>query len=392
MTDDAHHPEPARAAVSRRDFARIAALAAPALLVGGQVRPLRGSIVVGAAGAPDYDDWIVIDALGFPGDPGPTLEPAFSPASMADIRASGITAVNTTVGTVGNGEQLFERAVASIAGWQRAIAESPEDLLAVRTAADVRTAKAGRRLGVILGFQDAAMLEGQLDRVDVFHDLGVKIIQLTYNRRNELGDGSIEPDNGGLTSFGREVVTRMNELGIMVDLSHCGHQTTDDGIRASSRPVAITHSGCHALAGMPRNKPDATLRLLAEHGGVVGIYLMPFLRETGQPMGEDVVRHIERAIDLCGEDHVGIGTDGGFGTVELTPEYIAAHKADIAARRAAGISAPGEVEDVYTFIPDLNSPRRFETLGRMLAARGHSQSRIEKILGGNFLRLMQEVW
>ncbi len=394
MTHDEIETVVSGCAMSRRNFTKTAALAVPALALG---RPLVSSepevpAHVRGSPLPDYDEWIVIDALGFPGNPGTRLDPSFSAMSLADIRASGITAVNTTVGTVGNGDDLFEKAVASVARWQQAMAEYTDDLLGVRSVADIAEAKTSDRLGIILGFQDAAMLEGMVDRVDVFHDLGVKIIQLTYNRRNELGDGSIEPENRGLTDIGRESVARMNEIGVMVDLSHCGHRTTDEAIRASARPVAVTHSGCHALSAMPRNKPDETLRLLAERGGVVGIYLMPFLREQGQPMAEDVIRHIEHALQVCGEDHVGIGTDGGFGTIDLTPEYVAAHKADVAARRAAGISAPGETDDVYTFIPDLNAPRRFELLGDMLAARGHESTRIEKILGGNFLRLMEEVW
>ena len=397
---------PTSGSMSRRSFARLAALSGPALALGPRsavaqstdgVRPATPP-AAGSQASPvhaqalEYDQWTIIDALGFPGDAGTRLSPQFSLESLADIRASGITAVNTTVGTVGTGEDLFEQAVASVASWQRALTEHPDTLMAVRTVADIAEAKASGRLGVILGFQDSAMFEGELDRIDVFHDLGVKVIQLTYNRRNELGDGSIEAENLGLTDFGREAVSRMNELGVLVDLSHCGHRTTDEGIDASTRPVAITHSGCYALAAMPRNKPDATLRTLAEQGGVVGIYLMPFLRESGQPMAEDVIAHIEHALDVCGEDHVGIGTDGGFGTVELTPEYVAAHRADVAARRAAGISAPGENDDVYTFIPDLNTPRRFEQLGSMLLNRGHDSARVEKILGGNFLRLMDEVW
>lgn len=402
-----------RRIVSRREFTRTAVLGLPALSglaatkrpgpSGALASPVAARSDTGSGGAGvdpaavnpaavDYDDWTVIDALGFPGDRAPDRAPRFSAGALADIRASGVTAVNTTVGTVGGGEDLFERTVASVGQWQRAIRDHAADLLAVRTTDDIRAAKRSGRLGIILGFQDAAMLEGRIDRVDVFHDLGVKVIQLTYNRRNELGFGSIEAEDRGLTAFGREVVARMNDLGVLVDLSHCGHRTTEDGIRASAAPVAITHTGCHALAALPRNKPDRVLRLLAERGGVVGIYFMPFLREAGQPMAEDVIRHLERALDLCGEDHVGIGTDGGFGTLELTREYIAAHKADVAARRAAGISAPGETDDVYTYVPDLNSPRRLETLAAMLAARGHSSARIEKILGGNFLRLTAEVW
>jgi membrane dipeptidase len=184
----------------------------------------------------------------------------------------------------------------------------------------------------------------------------------------------------------------MNELGVLVDLSHCGHRTTLDGIAASKQPVAITHAGCAAVADLPRNKTDEELRNLARKGGVVGIYFMPFLRTQGQPMAADLIRHIEHAVDVCGEDHVGIGTDGGISAVELTPEYVKRFHEDVANRRRQGISAPGESEDVYTFIPDLNTPRRFETLAGMLRERGHSEARVEKILGGNFARLFREVW
>ena len=125
---------------------------------------------------------------------------------------------------------------------------------------------------------------------------------------------------------------------------------------------------------------------------MVGIYLMPFLRTQGQPMAADLIRHVEHAVDVCGEDHVGIGTDGMVSGVELTPEYVKRHHEDIANRRRLGISAPGEEDDVYTFIPDLNTPRRFETLGGLLLARGHSEKRVAKILGGNFARLFREAW
>ena len=378
-----------RVPMTRRSFTRLALVAVPALPAWLARRPSKA---LAAPQARSYDDWIVIDALGGPGERVGAMGGRLSEQAWADVRDSGITAVNLTVGTVGNGDGLFEASVRSVAEWQRTIAEHPRHLISVRTADDIRTAKATGRLGIIFGFQDGAMLEGELDRVDLFHDMGVKILQLTYNRRNELGDGSLEPDNRGLTDFGREVVERMNGLGVLVDLSHSGQRTTDDGIRASSVPVSITHSGCRTLADLPRNKTDATLRLLADNGGVVGIYLMPFLLEQGQPHAEDVIRHLECALDVCGEDHVGIGTDGRISGLELTPEYMEQHRRDVEDRRARGISAPGETDDVYTYVPELNTPRRFETLGDMLSARGHSTSRIEKVLGGNFMRLMEEVW
>jgi membrane dipeptidase len=257
---------------------------------------------------------------------------------------------------------------------------------------DIEAAKAGRRLGIIYGFQDAAMLEGQVERLTQFHNLGVRIIQLTYNTRNELGDGALEPDNRGLTEFGRAAVERMNELGILIDLSHCGARTTADAIDVSRRPVAITHAGCAALAQNSRNKTDEMLKQLANRGGLFGVNLMPFLRENGQAYAADVIRHIEHAWNVSGEEHVGIGTDGFIGAVHLTPEYRQQLKEELNRRRAAGISAPGETEDVVPLIPDLNEPRRLERLGSLLHQRGHSARRIEKLLGANFLRVAREAW
>jgi membrane dipeptidase len=231
-----------------------------------------------------------------------------------------------------------------------------------------------------------------LDRFDEFHDFGVRIVQLTYNRRNLMGDGCLEPGNAGLSKLGRAMVEKMNERGVLLDLSHCGQRTTREGIEASNRPVAITHSGCLALAAdMPRNKRDEELRLLAERGGVIGIYIMPYLRSTGQVMADDVARHIDYAVKLCGEEHVGIGTDGTVSAVDATPEFKKQFAEQIAERQKRGISAPGERADSFTFAPDLNMPRRFEKIAWLLSQRGYADARIEKILGGNFARLFREV-
>lgn len=342
-----------------------------------------------------YAEATVIDALGGIGDPNDRtgeVPERLSDSLLEVMVESGVTAVNITVGSVGGGERLFERTAASIAGWNRVLEQAPQALQRVRTVADIQAAKESGLLGVIFGFQDAAMLEGDRSRLGIFDDLGVRIIQLTYNRRNELGDGALEEPGGGLTDFGREVVAEMDDRRMLVDLSHCGHQTTADGINASTRPVAITHSGCAALSALPRNKRDAEMRALADRGGVFGVYLMPFLRERGQPEADDVVRHIEHAIDVCGEDHVGIGTDGAVAPVDLSPEYRRRVREEIARRQAAGISAPGETDDIVPLIPDLNEPRRLEKLAGLLSARGHTDDRIEKVLGGNFLRLFGEVW
>ena len=131
---------------------------------------------------------------------------------------------------------------------------------------------------------------------------------------------------------------------------------------------------------------------LADKGGVVGIYLMPFLRSAGQPTAEDLVRHIEHAVDVCGEDHVGIGTDGTVSPVNFNAAFRKKFAAEVAERRAAGISAPGERADVYTFLPDLNSPDRFMHIAALLSKRGFGDARITKILGANFARLFDTVW
>jgi membrane dipeptidase len=378
--------------LDRREFLMLTAAAA-AFAQAPQAFARAAGDSATAAGWAGYGKAIVIDALGGPGNVNRASDEApLDAAELAGVRACGLTAVNITLGSVGVLANAFEETVKSIAYWDREIDAHPEALLKVKSAADLKAAKSSGRLGLIYGFQDTLSLGDDVGRLDTFSRLGVRIIQLTYNRRNLLGDGCLEAGNAGLSGLGRRVVERMNELGILVDLSHCGQRTTAEGIEASKKPVAITHSGCAALADLPRNKPDAILRQLADKGGVVGIYLMPFLRGKGQPMAEDLIRHIDHAVQVCGEDHVGIGTDGTISAVELTPEYLRKFHEDIANRRRLGISAPGESEEVYLFLPDLNTPRRLDTLASLLSRRGYSDERVAKILGGNFARLFAEVW
>lgn len=160
-------------------------------------------------------------------------------------------------------------------------------------------------------------------------------------------------ENHGLTPLGREVVARLNARRVMVDLSHSGEQTCLDAVRASTQPISINHTGCRALMDLPRNKTDVELRLVAECGGFVGIYFMPFLHPTGQARAEDVVRHLEHAVNVCGEDHVGIGTDGSATPIDDLDAYRARNVKEHAARTKAGIAAPGEGPDVFPFIVDL---------------------------------------
>ncbi|MFO1408473.1 MAG: membrane dipeptidase [Steroidobacteraceae bacterium] len=373
--------------MNRREFCGLAAAIAAGL----------ESRAAAASGVPVdalYARAIVIDGLGGPGGQQTELGAPLSAAELTDVRASGLTACNLTVGGVGNEAPLaaFERIVRDIARWEGEIDRHPDVLARVRTVADIREAKRTGRLGLVYGLQDGVSFEDDLERMTALHQLGIRVIQPTYNRRNLLGDGSMEPADAGLSRDGVAAVARMNELGILVDLSHCGRRTALDAIRASSKPVAFTHTGCAAVADHPRNRTDAELRELAERGGVAGIYVMPYLAGGRQPRASDVVAHVEHAWQVCGEDHVAIGTDGTLSPVALTPEFVEAYRKNVQDRKAAGIAAPGETEDGYLFASDLNTARRLETLAELLADRGHTAARIEKLLGANLLRVFGDAW
>ena len=347
-----------------------------------------------AAASSLYERAIVVDALGGFGefDPNAPADAPLSARAIADVRGSGLTAVVVTVCEVGNGPDRFEKAVKLIADTEREISAHPDVFLKVLRGGDLATAKASRRTGVIYTFQDTCMLEGDLRRLAVFHGLGLRACQPTYNRRNLIGDGCLESADGGLSHLGLEFVAEINRLGILLDLSHAGRRTIQDGIAASKAPMAISHTGCRALADLPRNTDDAALRALADKGGVAGIYFMPFLRVGGQPHAADVIRHLEHAIDVCGEDHVGLGTDGTVSKIELDEAYHTAVRREVAERRRLGISAPGETDDIVKLVPEYNEPRRFERVATDLEQRGWRSGRIEKILGANFARLYREVW
>jgi membrane dipeptidase len=341
-----------------------------------------------------YREAIVIDGLGGPGGLSDDPHGRLLEQELKDTHDSGVTCAHITVGSVGTtaADTAFMNTVRGIAFWEREIDDHPEVLSRVRSAADIGKAKKNRRTGLVYGVQDGVAFETDLDRLEDLHALGLRVVQPTYNRRNLLGDGCLEPANAGLSKAGVEAIERMNSLGILVDLSHCGRQTTADAIRHSKKPVAFTHTGCDALNANPRNKTDEELRAVAQKGGVAGVYIMPFLSDGRQPTGADVIRHMEHMIQVAGEDHVSIGTDGGISAEVVTPEFKEMFAGFVRERREAGISAPGETEEGYLFANDLNTPRRFETLATMLSARGHGDARIEKILGKNLVRVFSEAW
>ncbi|QNA83163.1 peptidase M19 [Sphingomonas sp. So64.6b] len=377
------------------------------LLGAALLTPLSEAVTVASplAGSPDRRrDAIIVNSLGELNNPNAVEEvkrdsgipraesTAVDPRAIADARASGLTAVNLTLGYVAGNMDPFVHTVREIALWDRRIRANPVDLMKVHSARDILRAKAENRIGIIYGFQNATMMRDDATRVDIFADLGVRIIQLTYNPRNALGCGSTAPENCGLTDFGRQVVDRLNANRIMVDLSHSGEQLCLDAARYSKQPIAISHTGCRALSNLPRNKTDTELRLVAERGGYIGIYFMLYLNAQGRASASDVVAHVEHAVNVCGEDHVGIGTDGSITSFDDMPAYLANFHKEYEARANAGIAAPGEGPDRYPFIMDLRGPDQFWKLADLLAKRGFKEARIEKILGRNFIDYAQRVW
>jgi membrane dipeptidase len=336
-----------------------------------------------------YGDAIIIDGLCVPFDL--DKEDAALDASILSILDdSGITAVNFTVPYPGHD---FEEAVANIALVQRAADTHHEALLLVRRQEDIDRAKRQGKLGLIIGFQSTEMMEADISRIDLFCGLGARIMQLTYNGRSLFGDGCLEPGNAGLSRLGHEAIERMNDVGVAVDLSHASQRTTAEAIAVSSKPVLISHTGCNAIYSHPRSNDDAELRATAEKGGVVGIYLMPFLDGgTGPLTGEMFFAHLDHALDVCGEDHVGIGSDQGIEPIDDGPEYRENLRKEVEMRQQMGISAPGESPDRPPFIPEFNDVRRMDLIANAMKERGYSATVIEKVLGANFHRVFGDIW
>ena len=330
-----------------------------------------------------YRRAIVVDTLC-----SPFLDQVKEPdaALVATVRRSGITAVNCTVS-----DMTFEGTVSNLAWLDALVERYPDAFLIIRKHSDIARAKQESKLGIIPGFQYTGFLEQNPGRIVMFRDLGVRIMQLTYNVRTAFGDGSLEPGNAGLSNAGVAAVKKMNEIGVAVDLSHSGYRTTSEAIALSSKPVLISHSGCAAVYPHPRSKPDDILKALADRGGYFGVYLMPYLVASPTvPTRQHVLDHLVHAINICGADHVGIGSDSSIQATILTAAQKADFDADIARRKKLGIGAPGE--DRYPYVPDLDGPDHMQIIATELARRGQTSSVIEKVLGANFQRVSGEIW
>jgi membrane dipeptidase len=366
--------------VRRRHF-----LTASASLVGLAGLQLAGSSALAARSKPAPKTRIVIDALSAPADPDEDKLP-LGADRIRDIRTSGVTAVNWTVSASDLDRTLTQTAFA-----QALVDSAPNLWLIVRRHSDIGIAAAAGQVALMLGFQHPQPLGEHGERLEMFRNLGVRIMQLTYNNRSYFGDGCLEPANGGLSRAGRSLVERMNTAGVAVDLGHAGMRTTAEAIAASQAPVLITHTGCRALHEHPRNQTDENLKALGDRGGVVGIYFMPYLVASPTvPTTAHVIDHLVHALDVAGTEHVGIGSDGAIAGSPISDESAKLMEKDMAERKRLGIAAPEE--DRLPLVPELNVPDHMEIIAGKLKTHGYPQSVVDKVLGENFQRVLGEIW
>jgi len=323
-----------------------------------------------------YDEAIVIDGI--------VIARNWNEDSFQALKKSGYTGFNASLDS-----GTLNRSLTSLVDWQKRIKNNPDRLICATSADDFIQAKKEDKVAVMLGFQNCTMIEKSIDNLDILYHAGTRWMQLTYNQRNLLGDGCTERTNAGLSDFGIEVVERMNELGIIIDLSHCGRQTTNDGIKFSKTGASINHSMCEALhKNHPRAKTDEQIRAMADKGGVLGIICLGYM--IGPKLGEETtletyVDHIEHAVKVGGIDHVGLAADfaiQGLAATGATYEnwYVP---------RLTRFKPSYKVQ-WPPWIPELDTTDRYRHVARLLDKRGFSTGDIEKILGQNWLRYFRE--
>ncbi|HEV7803022.1 MAG TPA: membrane dipeptidase [Burkholderiales bacterium] len=293
----------------------------------------------------------------------------------------GWTAMNSTLVSEPTYTPSYEEVLKAVNENLNYFDMSPKARLVEKTA-DIVEAKKNGQLAVILGMQSPSFIDQDRSRVRILHKLGLRILQMTYMERNYLGDGCLEPDNRGLTHFGIQIVRECNRLGVVMDCSHVGINTTIDTAKHSSKPILISHTAVRAIVDNPRSVTDEQMKAVADRGGVIGMTpLSALMRPEGQPTVDDYVAHFDYAIKLVGPDHVGLGTDMFDGKTKVnwvTPWYYpeVAGKATYGNRRVEGFSRKSDLANlVVAFL-----------------RKGYDRELIKKLLGGNFMRVFSEVW
>ena len=305
-----------------------------------------------------------------------------SETAAADFRASGISAIHHAIGI--GGPTAKEQALSFFAIWGNYVGRNSHVFTGVDKFAHILRAKKDGKVAVIMGLQNADHFLRPSD-VKTFYEIGQRCAQLTYNSQNRIGSGSTDRIDGGVSDFGAEIIKAMNDVGMLVDVSHSGDRTTLDAIDISTKPIAITHSNCRALIDHPRVKTDDAIRALAAKGGVMGITgVRNFVSKTDPTTIVNYADHIDHVVNLVGIDHVGIGTDSDlYGYDDTSPEMNKMLR--------------GAYKDSYAFrekidVDGFDHPLKMYDLVEELIRRNYSDANIKSVLGGNFQRLLTTTW
>lgn len=305
-----------------------------------------------------------------------------SAAEAERFRSSGITAFHNSIGV--GGASAYDDALGFLAAWSGFAGRNADVFSLVGVAGDLDKAKKQGKVAVIMGLQNADQFREAKD-VKAFHELGLRCAQLTYNTQNLIGSGSTDRVDGGVSDYGVEIIQAMNEVGMLIDVSHCGDRTTLDAIELSPRAIAITHSNCRALNDHPRLKTDEAIKKLAAKGGVMGITGVRMFVSGKEPTTiEQIVDHVDHVAKLVGVEHVGIGTDSDLmGYDDMPPDQLKALKASY--------------KSSYAFRDKIDTdgfdhPQKIYDLTEALLRRGYGEADVQAVLGGNFRRLLGEAW
>lgn len=264
-----------------------------------------------------------------------------------------------------------------------------DDVILARSVADIERAHESHRLALIAGLEASTMIENEVDRIDVLYGFGVRQMGIAYSESNALGSGLKEKRDGGLTAFGERCVERMNRLGMAIDISHSGDRTCLDVVAASSRPVLITHAGSRTVWDSPRMKTDEVIQACAAKGGVIGLEAAPHttLSEAHPAHSlESVMDHFTHCVELVGIDHVAFGPDTLFG------DHVGLHRAFAAQLSVGELRGAQRFEEV-DYVDGLENPGEcFHNIAGWLVKHGYSDDDIRKVIGGNALRVLGEIW
>lgn len=336
-----------------------------------------GSRWSGAAESPTQKTF-VFDAMG-------EIRREYTHELVQEILDAGTNAITVTLCDPKSYEhEAYELAIAGVLDYDRLIRDNSNFYQKATQVADIHRARNDGKLAMFYLFQNSTQFGRDLDTVDVFYGLGVRSSQITYNWQNWAGAGCDEHSGSGLTRFGHELVEKMNDVGMLIDLSHAGMRTMADTIAASSAPVIVSHTCCKALYDHNRNTTDENMRATAEKGGLIGITQMrPFMTRQIDNAVHYYYEHIEHAINVAGVDSVCIGSDRDHRRLVLSEEYLAELK------REEGENFDRAMWPLY--FEELNGPRRMETIWDALAGRGMSDDALDKLFGSNLLRLYETV-